>query len=368
MENPGRRALENTHGLLKLRAEVERWEAAAQGDPLTAHHGGRLAQYVVGLRTLAGATEDRVTGALLAALALGPRGPLPGAGDLGPLLEAASETGADVVDLAIAWGCGWRRPVVADHEWHGRWVAAVLALSCLVVGPINRTVDWLEAHVSGVGGALRRLGAEERAERFNSHAQQLAMELSLGACRCRRGATCGRPDHALVSWRPEDCHLPAFVATAVRGSPALPLRAGAFSASMLAEPLREDRVVRVDVAEFHVCDVCNADLVGLAGVRGGLDLGRVTGGLHDVNRCPDCGTLADPGRTYQVARKNWFVVPDEWGGPYEPVRRHRCSGCGSLFAASGRSCPLCRREVPSGHRLTSVWVRRSVLRREAHGS
>jgi hypothetical protein len=385
MGNPERRApehrvLEHTPGLLALRAELERWETTHYGDPLTAHHEGALGRYLVGLRAHVGMREDRSLGVLMAALALGPRnGALPGAGDLGPLLRAAVETGADAVDLAVAWGCGWSRPVAAGHEWHGRWVAALLSLSWLVGGSINRTVRWLEDRVSGVQDATRGLGAGERAERFTSHAQHLAMELSSGACRCGHGdrgaGPCGRSDHRLASWRPEDCHLQAFVSTAVRGSPSLPVRAGAFAVSMLANLLRDDHLVQVGVAEFHVCHVCNADLVREARRGRGFDLGDVTRGLHDVNGCPDCGTLADPVRTYQVARKNWLVVPSDWGGQYDAVRRHRCACCGGLFAASRDRCPVCHHPVPSGHRLTSVWVRRvgqearrSSARGEAHGS
>jgi hypothetical protein len=358
------RLLECTSGLLELRSELERWEAVACGDPLEAHHRGVLGEYLVGLRALAGMQADRCRGVLLAALALGPRGgALPGTGDLGPLLEAAVETSADAVDLAIAWGCGWRRTVTADHEWHGRWVAALLALSWLVAGSINRTMRWLEDTVSGVREALSALGAEERAERFRSHAQHIAMELALGRCGCGHGGgepggPCGRPDHQLASWWPEVCHLRAFVATAVRGTPVMPPRAGALAVSMLAEPLSVDHIVRVDVAEFHVCHVCNADAVHVARGVGGLDLSGVTRGLHDLGRCPFCGAPPDPVQTYQAMRKNWLVVPADWGGHHDPVRRHRCARCGNLFAASRDRCPLCRNRVPPRHRLTSVWVRR----------
>jgi hypothetical protein len=256
--------------------------------------------------------------------------------------------------------------VTADHQWHGPWVAPLLSLSRLVAGSINRTMRWLEDHVSGVREALRELSAEERSERFRSHAQHIAMELALGRCCCGHGRgdpdeACGRSEHQLARWRPEVCHLQALVATAVRGSPGMPPRAGALAVSMLAEPLSEDHVVRVDVAEFHVCHVCNADAAHLARRVGGLDLGGVSHGLHDLTRCPACGAPPDPRRTYQVARKNWFIVPADWGGRHDPVRRHRCACCGNLFAANRDSCPLCRHRVPPRHRLTSVWVRRVGL-------
>jgi hypothetical protein len=359
--------LDHASSLHALRLNLERWEAVAGGDPLEAHCRGVLGEYLVGLRALTGTEPDRRRAVLLAALALGPRGSTPpDAGDLDPLLEAAVETSADAVDLAIAWGCGWRRAATADHEWHGRWVAALLSLSWLVAASINRTMRWLEGQVSGVRESLRELGAEDRVERIHSHAQHIALELAFGRCRCGHGGgepggPCGRSDHQLTTWRPETCHLRAFIATAVRGTPGMPPRAGGLAVSMLAEPLSEDRIVRVDVAEFHVCHVCNADAVRLAPTVGGLDLGSVSRGLHDLSRCPACGVPPHPGRTYRVARKNWLVVPGEWGGRYDPVRRHRCACCGNLFAANRDRCPLCRHRVPARHRLTSVWVRRVGL-------
>jgi hypothetical protein len=356
--------LEHTSALLALRAELEHWETTACGDPLTANHRGALGRYLDRLRKLAARYADRHDGVLLAALALGPRsGALPGAGDLGSLLEAASGTDADAVDLAIAWGCGWHRTVTPGHEWHGRWVAALLSLAWLVHGSVNRTMRWLEAEVLGVREVMWGPGARDREERLRSYAQHLAMELAFGACRCGHGARdahgpCGRPDHELMTWRPDVCQLPAFVATAVRGSPLTPPRTGAFAVSMLAEQLCQDHVVRVDVAEFHVCHVCNADAARTAATSGRLDLGGVSSGLHDLGRCPACGALPLLRRTYRAARKNWLVVPAEWGGRHDHVQRHRCGRCGNLFAVNHDHCPLCRHRVPPRHRLTSVWMRR----------
>jgi rubrerythrin len=139
---------------------------------------------------------------------------------------------------------------------------------------------------------------------------------------------------------------------------------------MLAEQLCQDHVVRVDVAEFHVCHVCNADAARTAATSGGVDLGGVAHGLHDLGRCPVCGASPHPRRTYRAARKNWLIVPAEWGGRHEHVHRHRCGCCGNLFAVNHDRCPLCRHQVPPRHRLTSVWVRRvglDVWRSNARG-
>jgi hypothetical protein len=357
--------LVTTRSLLALRAALEEWEAASFGDPVAAYHRRTLGRYLTGLRALAATRDDRVEAVLLAAFALGPRtGGLPGAGDLQALLEAAVETRADVVDLGIAWGCGWHRVVVPDHDWHGRWLAALLTLTSLVAGSANRTLRWLESNVSGVREAVLDLGPAEREELLVSHANHLALELSLGACACGHGvpgavpdSSCGRADHRLATWEPEVCRLPAFVATAVRGTAQLPPRSGALAVSMLANLLRDDQLVRVETAEFQVCHECNPDLIARAVLSGGIGLSTVSKGLHDLSRCPDCATPTHRGRTYHVARKNWLVVPADWGGQYQPTRRHRCGGCGNLFGAGGDRCPLCGRPVSPGRRLTSVWRR-----------
>jgi hypothetical protein len=263
-----------TPTLLALRADLEAWEAAGVGDPISASHRGALGRYLTGLRSLA-AAYDRPRAVLLVALALGPRTRgLPGAADLAPLHAAAalgwtspngSSTGtraqrigetrlssADVVDLAVAWGCGWGRTVVPGHDWHGRWTAAVLALSAMAEGSIGQTLRWLEGAVPDAAEALRALGRAERRVRVIGYANRVAMELSLGACGCggagrpgTAGGPCGRADHRLAAWRPGVCRLPAFVATAVRGSARLPLHDAAFGTSMLVRLLRDDDLVGV---------------------------------------------------------------------------------------------------------------------------
>jgi hypothetical protein len=335
-----------------LRSRLGAWEALGLGDPLDAHHGGHLAAYLAGLRTLTGAEPDRSSAALLAALALGPRTATQhGLGEVGLLLDIAARTDVEVVDLGVAWGCGWGRVVSPGHAWHARWDAAMLSLCCLTERSVARTLRWLGDNVSGVGPTLHAAGSNEYRYRLVTYAHQIAMELSLGAPADRPAR------HALVSWRPDACRLSAFVATAVRGSAPLPLRGGAFAASMLAALLRQDHLVRVDAAEFNVCHVCNAELIVRAPLRRGIDLSSVRRGLHDISRCPDCGTPPDPARTFRVARKNWLIVPTDWGGRYEAVHRQRCPGCGNLFPAGHERCPLCLRPASPGRRLTSLWLR-----------
>jgi hypothetical protein len=359
-----------------LRERLYEWEAAALGDPLAAHHDRRLARYLAGLRTLAAEQDDRAQGVLLAALALGPRtGGLPGAGDIGTLLDSAATTDADVVDLVIAWGSGWHRTVSPDHGWHGRWVASLLSLSCLVEASISRSVRWLEASLPDLARALRAIGTAERRQLLTSFAHQVALELATSACRCGHGTrgspstpgSCSRPEHRLANWHPHTCRLTAFIATAVRGSARLPLRAGAFASSMLATLLLEDHLLRVDVAEFSVCHLCNHDLLRLASAqRRPLDISSVRIGLHDLTACPDCGAPSDPARTYRLARKHWLVVPADWGGQHDAAHRHRCAGCGNLFNSARHRCPICRRTISPRDRFTSVWVRVAGLDRKRH--
>ncbi len=360
----------DTGVLLELRARLEQWETYAGGDPLAAHHSGQMTQYLAELRTLAaGGPDQRSHAVMLAALALGPRGGgLPGAGDLAPLVLAAAEGDADAVELAIAWGCGWGREVSPEHGWHARWVAAILALSSLAGGSINQAARWLGEKVSGFAQAARAGGAVE----LQAYAPVIAMELAVGACRCGHGGrgspagTCARPEHRLAAWRPEVCSLRAFVATAVRGSALASLRTGAFATSMLSSFLLEDQLVRVDVAEFDVCHACNEDLIRTAvDEQRRIDVSSVVRGLHDIGRCPDCDLPADPNRTYRVGRKNWLIVPAQWGGQHHARHRYRCMGCGNLFSIGLRRCPICRWQVHHRDRLTSVWVRSTWLRHAA---
>src|SRR5262245_49270974 len=92
--------------------QLDDWETVTGADPLGAHHGGQLGRYLTGLRQLANESPDRTAAVLLAALALGPRtSDPPVMGDLCSLLATAAPTTVDVVDLCIAWGCGWGRVV-----------------------------------------------------------------------------------------------------------------------------------------------------------------------------------------------------------------------------------------------------------------
>jgi hypothetical protein len=339
--------------LRTLRSRLSVWETSACGDPFTAHHSGQLARYLAGLRTLARSEPDRMSAALQVALALGPRATLPCSEDLGSLLDAAMRSDVDAVDLGIAWGCGWGHAASPGHAWRERWDAAMLALCCLVERSVYRTSRWLSCCVAGFEGALHAAGEAEHRYRLVSYAHQIAMELSLAPPQ-------GRPArHALLSWRPDDCRLAAFVATAVRGTARLPVRGGAFATSMLATLLREDQLLRVDAAEFSVCHVCNAGLIAGAPYRHGMELSSLRRGLYDLGRCPDCGASPDPTRTYRVARKNWLLVPADWGGRHVAVDRRRCTACGNLYPAGHERCPLCFRQASNTRRLTSIWVRRS---------
>jgi hypothetical protein len=358
--------------LVELRNRLATWEEDLGSDPAAAYHDRSFNGYLAGLRELVDREQDRLRGVVLAALALGPReGGLPGAGDIGDLLRLAADPTADVLDLAIAWGCGWHRMVWPEHGgWHARWVAAILALSAMAHGSINQTVGWLEDNVPQLREALG--GDGERDQRLESYSDAIAVELATGGCRCGHGnlsrrspaGACGRGEHALEHWRPEVCRLRAFVATAVRGSAKSSVAAGAFSVSMLSGLLRHDQLLRVDTAEFRVCHRCNADPVRQTVQRARrLELASLGRGLYDLSRCPRCETPPDPERTYRVARKNWLIVPADWGGQYQPVHRFRCGGCGNLYTIERTRCPLCGVRAPHRDRRTCVWVRHVGLRR-----
>jgi hypothetical protein len=350
-----------------LRDHLVGWEERSGGDAVDAHRQRVMARYLEGLRELLRDEPSRERAALLAALALGPRGHgLPRAADIGPLVRLAVETPADVVDLAIAWGAGWGRSVRPDGRWQARWTGSVLALACLVRGSINRTVGWLAANVADFRQVLRHGGEQEHRDRLDGLADTVALELATGRCRCGHGnlrahspiGSCARPEHRLESWLPDRCRLHAFVAVAVRGSARLPVRAGAFEPSMLAGVLESEQLLRVGVAEFSVCHECNGRAIALAVQdRARIQLTGLERGLYDIAHCPSCGVPAHPRRTYRAARKNWLLVPAEWGGTYHPVHRHRCMVCGNLVASGRCRCPICGWSVPVSPRPTTVWRR-----------
>jgi hypothetical protein len=358
--------------LLDLRNRLVAWESRAFGDPLDAYRDGVMARYLDGLRRLLQGEASRERAVLMAVLALGPRHRgLPGAGDLGPLVGLAVETPVDVLDVAIAWGAGWGRSVWPEHEWHARWTAAVLALASLVGSSINRTVAWLADNVTDLREVLYLGGERELRERLDGFSDAIALELATGRCRCGHGdsasrsapGTCARPQHRLESWGPERCRLHAFVATAVRGSAQVPVRAGRFAVSMLAGLMEAEHLLRVGVAEFSVCHACNGDMIGLAANdRARIRLSSVERGLYDIPRCPSCERAAHPDLTYRAARKNWMLVPADWGGQYHAVERHRCAACGNLFTYGRVCCPICDWRARRGGRLTTVWVRLAGLR------
>lgn len=348
-----------------LRHRLAAWEATA-ADPFTAYHDRLLGTYLAGLRRLLEREPDRMRAVLLAALAIGPRDAgLPDASDLAPLVHLAATTTADVLDLAIAWGCGWRRMVWPGQRWHARWIAAVLALSHLAAGSIHRAVRLLGETAPQFGRTLRASGEREVRERLGGYAELIAVELAAGGCRCGRGnashrsptGVCGRREHRLERWAPEDCRLRAFVATAVRGSAGPAVTVGAFSVSMLAGLLRADHLLQVDTAEFRVCHACNGDIIRSAAQRGSrIDLSSISDGLYELGRCPTCDSPHDPERTYRVGRKNWLIVPAEWGGQHHPVQRYRCASCGNLFTLERTRCPICCTTVRHLDRRTRVWV------------
>jgi hypothetical protein len=326
-----------------------------------------MAKYLVELGALLRAESNQSHALTLAALALGPRDRgLPPGADLAHLASQASETGAEALDLAIAWGCGWRRAAEPQPGWDGRWVGAVLALASLVRGSVNQAVRWLGGTLLTFQEALQLGGMPELDEKLEGYTDAITLALLASACRCGHGnravrlvdGSCGREEHCLDSWQPEVCSLAAFVATAVRGSAQTEVRSGAFGVSMLSGHLRDDHLLRIDMAEFRVCHECNWNLIRLAVERRRkIEISSLQRGLYDLSYCPACEQPPDPEKTYHMGRKNWLIVPADWGGQHQAAHRYHCMACGNLFATNRPRCPLCGWRVRDPHRLTAVWVR-----------
>ncbi len=358
-----------------LRRTLHVWEEGTFGDSLVAARDGATSPYLAGLRALLDRETDRSRAAALAFMALGPgQRRRPDGHQLAALRALAAETHADVLDLVVAWGSGWRRRVLWDNEAEARWPAAVMALRNSVEAAINAGLRWLESSVPHLREVLHAGGSDEYRDRVMGYGDSIAVMLAAGGCRCGHGNrtvrrpldACGRREHHIETWQPERCRLQPFVATAVRGSAEKSIRPGAFGTSMLYAHLREDHLVRVVAAEFRVCHGCHPERIRAAVLHGQpIRIADLERGLYDQSRCPTCGRSPAPDSTYHTARKNWLIVPVEWGGQHEAAERFHCLGCGNLFATHLDHCPLCQREVHDRRRRTSIWVRSVGLKRAA---
>jgi len=249
---------------------------------------------------------------------------------------------SSALDLAVAVGCGWRRPPGAVGDgWSGRWSRAVAEL-------VVNVRHSLAAANPGLATVVPAAAVDD----------DDLMELpSLFAMNLLRGCDCGHhvrgcagrehgccyPPHALDSWDPSQCTLRAFIDQAVRGSARTGLQGGAFAESMLYRVLEaEGRLLRRRV-EFCRCGSCGTMFEGAACTK------------------PDCETPRTAA-TERVARANWLVTAAHEGGDHVEAVRWICGGCGNLIArhqARSASCPKCQWQPEPGVRPTSVtvWVR-----------
>ncbi len=268
------------------------------------------------------------------------------------------------LDLAIAYGCGWGRKVVASSEnWKGRWHRAILALRILVEGSLHQTFKFilplLPYKFSLFSGPMKEWG--------RLYSNVITLELLHDRCRCGKhkqgckkkgdgracGRECCRDEHRLSGWQPEVCSLQAFVAQAIRGNASSQLKTGALVTSMLYPLLNEDSGVTIDSAEFKVCGNCSdtAVIKTISQHQEPKGQGIV---MYEGNTCPECDTPANRRTTYHKARKNWILIPYALGGAYEMINRWRCPRCKNLFPITLAACPLCASLTPQ--RETTVWV------------
>ena len=269
-----------------------------------------------------------------------------------------------LLDLAIAYGCGWQRALaIRDHETEERWHRAILALRIMVEGSLHQTfkliIPLLPYQISLFSGSIKEWG------RFYSNV--ITLELLNNRCRCGKhkqdckkkgdsyvcGRACCRDEHQLAAWEPKVCSLQAFVAHSIRGNASSQLKTGALATSMLYPLLNEDSGITVDSVEFKVCGRCSdtAVLQSIAQHQEPKSQGSV---MYEGNSCPECDAPANRQTTYHKARKNWILIPYELGGAYEMLDRWRCPRCRNLFPITWTACPICASSTPQ--RKTNIWV------------
>lgn len=258
--------------------------------------------------------------------------------ELGAMLAVHEATGANVYDLALAWGIGW-------NPMRGPRRARITPPSDIALFAL------VEQAGAAVAATVRLL--TERAglavvdrEEVSSLAAVFALSLT-GRCDCGhhvRGCTgCGRnccfPDHDLRTWDPERCHLRPFVDQAVRGTAQRRIMGGAFAAGMLFRALEREGKLLCRTVEWGRCEDC----------------GRAFEGL----RCPEPHPHR-PGSIRREPRKNQLVRPADGAGGHLPLQRWWCSGCHHLYGAAGPkrdgvdACPRC---AGAPERRMTVWAR-----------
>jgi hypothetical protein len=250
----------------------------------------------------------------------------------------------------------------------------------------------VSTRLGGYGGRWQ----DEPEPSLRLDADLIAFELADGRCQCgqhRRGCpnpdahNCCRPEHDLASWDPTVCRLEAFVAQAVRGSAVAGIRSGALTSGMLYPLLHEAFGLRVDSAEFKLCRRCYPEVMDEIQREDretqDPDASPITGSEKQGSRAPQttgllkfegpmcpaldrddaanqCRTPALRQHTYYFARKNWALIPLDFGGSYEMVPRWKCWRCENLLISKKDPCPICHEGEPELRpqaRPTNVWVR-----------
>lgn len=250
-----------------------------------------------------------------------------------------------------------------NTTWQGEWEYAVFALYDMVAGSVNTTIRHLLRLLANnfedhpINTLLRKQGDVANLTRLlrlgdtsdlttadgelAMYAAIITIELLHKPNTAIASPASPHPEpyaaHWLARWQPTARSLRVFIAEAVRSSASKDLKTSAFRSGMLYPLLQDDFGIRVDFAEFKVChsETCNGGLIAKSVSNGiPVKLSDVDHGIYEGHRCPVCHTPADPQRTYMLARRNWLIVPYDYGGRYELQARWHCRHCGTLFPIS----------------------------------
>ncbi|MFN0091302.1 MAG: hypothetical protein ACKVWR_13700 [Acidimicrobiales bacterium] len=267
---------------------------------------------------------------------------------------AAAGVATNPLDVTLAYGCGWRRPLdLAAGGWWGHWPAAfgeLLAECRSSLFVTKRLLDDL---------GVVELDRDDLQELPAAIAASLLGLCDCGhhlrPCRGNCGLPCCFPRHDLRSWQPEEgVHLRPFVDQAVRGLAQKTLLGAAFAESILYRILERESRVLCRSVEFVRCSGC--------------------GGAFEGDRCPSQGCGRSAAGAVRFARKNRLIRPEQEGGRHREAARWVCEDaeCATLYPVAlsrGRvlpagPCPRCGWRPAPGRRPAqrSVWVRVAPVR------
>jgi hypothetical protein len=120
-----------------------------------------------------------------------------------------------LLDISIAYGCGWRRNLQGESGWEQVWPGARREIwSCM-----SESISWSRQWLYGLlfqGMQYKFRNNETHKEESNFATERLTNWYILANCPCGRERC--REHHTLASWHPEKCTLSDHIIQSVKGA------------------------------------------------------------------------------------------------------------------------------------------------------